>query len=127
MPKVKFLRDGTVSEESIHQLLIHCITKHPQLCKFKSLVMHFPNEGKRSLRYGALMKSLGMRKGVSDLFIAVPRHEFGGAWIELKSENGILSLEQKAFLEDMKAQNYYTNVCWSLDEAIEAVTWYLCS
>lgn len=125
MAKVKFLSDGTISEESIHKLLIEYISKHPKLSKHKRFIMHFPNEGKRSLRYGALLKSLGMRKGVADLFIAASRHNFSGAWIELKSENGILSYEQKAFLLDMQTENYFTSTCYSLDAAIKIIEWYL--
>jgi hypothetical protein len=125
MARIKYLSDGTISEATIHQSIIEYIDKHPHLSKFKRFIMHFPNEGKRSLRYGAFMKSLGMRKGVSDLFIAIPSHGFGGAWIELKSENGKLSSEQQVFLNDMKAQNYFTNVCYSTNDAIQIIEWYL--
>lgn len=99
--------------------------KHPKLKEYANLILHFPNEGKRSQRYGALMKSLGMRKGVVDLFVTVQRHNFGGAWIELKSEQGKLSPAQMNFLYDMKEQGYYTCACWSLDEAIKVLEWYL--
>jgi hypothetical protein len=123
--KIKTLKSGELSEESIHKLTLLHVEEHPLLSRYKQLILHFPNEGKRSQRYGALMKSLGMRKGASDLFIAVPRHGFGGAWIELKSVGGILSSEQKKFLSDMKEQNYFTAVCWSIKESIDVVEWYL--
>lgn len=123
--RIKRLKSGEIAEESIHKLTLRHIEEHPYLAKYKKLILHFANEGKRSKRYGALMKALGMRKGASDLFIAVPRHGFGGAWIELKSADGYLSPEQKDFLQDMKEQNFFTQVCWSIKEAIDAVEWYL--
>ena len=125
MTRIRRLKSGEMAEETIHKLTLNHIEEHPLLNRFRLLVLHFPNEGKRSPRYGALMKALGMRKGVSDLFIAMPRHGFGGAWIELKSADGVLKQEQKEFLEDMKGQNFYTHVTWSLKEAIDTVEWYM--
>lgn len=117
----KLLKSGSLSEESIHKTVMEWVRMHPLL---KRLVLHFPNEGKRTPRYGKLMKDLGMRKGVSDLLIAMPRHSYCGAWIELKSEQGVLSPEQQDFLNDMRQQNYFTAVCWSIDEAINTIKWY---
>jgi hypothetical protein len=97
------------------------VRMHPML---KGLVLHFPNEGRRSERFGRLLKDMGMRPGVADLLIAMPRQGYGGAWIELKSQNGVLSTFQKSFLEDMSQQNYFTAVCWSINEAINTISWY---
>ena len=122
----KVLKSGYLSEESIHSTVIDWVRKHPffRINNRFRLILHFPNEGKRTLRYGKLMKDLGMRKGVSDLFIAMPCNGFGGAWIELKSETGRLGVEQKEFLEDMKSQNYFTAVCWSIEEAMNTISSY---
>jgi len=124
MIKVKRLKGGELAEETIHKVVMEWISVHTVIKQFKRLILHYPNEGKRSQRYGKLLKDMGMRKGVVDLFIAVPRQGFGGAWIELKSADGVLKPEQKEFLEDMAAQNFYTAVCWSIDEAIETISWY---
>lgn len=90
----------------------------------KKLVLHIPNEGQRTKRFGKLLQDMGMRAGVSDLFIAMAFHGFYGAWIELKSKDGIVSAVQKEFLADMKEQGYFTAVCWSIDEAIDLIKWY---
>lgn len=65
-----------------------------------------------------------MRKGVSDLFIAMGKHGYHGAWIELKSAKGKLSKEQEYFLKDMSEQNYFTSVCYSVEEASSVIKWY---
>lgn len=122
----KILKSGNLSEESIQSTVIDWVRKHPFFRtdnRFR-LVIHFANEGKRTLGYGRLMKDLGMRSGVSDLFIAMPFRGFCGAWIELKSKHGRLSQEQKLFLEDMESQDYFAAVCWSIEDAIETISWY---
>jgi hypothetical protein len=94
---------------------------HPIL---DGLVIHIPNEGRRSERYGHLLKALGMRPGVSDLFVAMAKRNFNGAWIELKSAKGKVSPEQALFQLDMSKQNYFVSVCWSIDDAINTLKWY---
>lgn len=119
------LKSGDIAEVSIHTTVLEWASVDPLIKPYRRFILHYPNESKRTPRYGKLLKRMGMRKGVSDLFIAVPRHGYGGAWIELKSTKGVLSREQKAFLEDMNSQNYYTSVCWSIEETIKTIGWYL--
>jgi hypothetical protein len=90
----------------------------------RRLVLHFPNEGKRSLRYGKFLKDLGMRSGVSDLFIPMARHGFIGCWIEIKNATGVLSPTQREFIKDMKEQGYYTAICRTVDHGIKLISWY---
>lgn len=122
---MRYLKNGDIAEVSIHTTVLEWASVDPLIKPYRKFILHYPNEGKRSARYGKMLKRMGMRKGVSDLFIAVSRHEYNGAWIELKSVKGVLSQEQKTFLEDMASQNYYTAVCWSIEEAIETISWYL--
>jgi len=94
---------------------------HPTL---RGLILHFPNEGKRTTQYGKCLKDMGMRAGVSDLFIAMQRHGYGGAWIELKSKDGYLTREQKDFLSDMAVHGYFTAVCYSIEETLSIIDGY---
>jgi hypothetical protein len=121
MPKIKCLKSGEPSESYIQKSIMQWVTAHPVL---RGFVIHIPNEGKRTSRYGKSLKDMGMRAGVSDLFIAMPRHGYGGAWLELKSKNGIVSEAQKEFLEDMAIQCYFTRVCYSFDEAFKTIQGY---
>lgn len=121
MPKIRLLKSGEVSEQSIHKATIQWARLHPTIAPY---VIHIPNEGARTGRYGNLLKDLGMRPGVLDILIALPRHDYHGAWIELKSRLGILSEAQKEFIADMRKENYFTAVCYSLDEAIATMDWY---
>lgn len=111
----------TESELSIHKTVMDWVRLHPTIAPY---IIHIPNEGKRSASYGKLLKDLGMRAGVSDLFIALPRHQYNGAWIELKSAKGKLSPLQRHFINDMTSQGYYTAVCYSVHDAIETIKFY---
>lgn len=121
MRTTKYLKSGEIAEESIQKTVMDWVRLYPDI---KNLVMHFPNEGKRSPRYGLTLKDMGMRPGVSDIHIAMMRHGFGAAWIELKAAHGIISPAQKQFLIDMEQQGYFTAVCYSIDETIAVIKWY---
>ena len=118
MQKIKYLKSGAMSESSLQKAVLQWANLHPQL---KNAVIHIPNEGKRTSHYGKPLKDMGMRRGVSDLFIALQRHGYGGAWIELKSKDGVLSQAQEVFLNDMAMHGYFTHTCYSLDEAIKII------
>lgn len=121
MSQIKLLKSGELSEESIHKTIMDWVKLQPLI---KDLVLHFPNEGKRNKRYGKFLKDLGMRAGVSDLFIMMGRHGYNGAWIELKSTDGILSPFQQQFIADARKQNYFTAVCRSFAVTIQIIKWY---
>lgn len=121
MPKTQYLKSGNISESSIQKAVMDWIRLDPVL---RTFVIHIPNEGKRTSRYGKSLKDMGMRPGVADLFIAIPRHGYGGAWLELKSKDGILSEAQKEFLDDMARQRYFTKVCYSIEETINTIKRY---
>jgi hypothetical protein len=111
-----------ISEDQIQKTVMEWVRFQPGL---GSVVFHIPNQGKRSMRYGKGLKDMGMRPGVSDLFIARPSGEYHGAWIELKSSTGRVSPEQKLFLSDMGKEGYFTAICWSIEETIDTIKRYL--
>lgn len=117
-----FLRSGAISEQAIQKAVFDWVRLQPSL---KYLVMHIPNEGKRSPQYGNRLKSLGLTAGVWDIFIASARHGFIGAWIELKSADGKLTPNQKEFGEVMTDAGYYTAVCKSIEDTINIIKWYM--
>jgi hypothetical protein len=80
-------------------------------------------------RVGAIransLKAEGMRPGVCDLFLPVARGKWHGMFIEMKTEIGKLSDNQKEFIASVEQQDYYAVVCFGADEAIEQLTFYL--
>ena len=71
------------------------------------------------------MKLEGFRNGVPDLMLAVPKGYYNGLFIELKTRTGIVSAEQKAFIEYLNLACYKAEVCRSTELAIEAIQTYL--
>ena len=59
---------------------------------------HFANERKCSLQYGALLKRMGVQRGVADFFLGISCGGYHGLWIELKVGKGKLTTEQQDFL-----------------------------
>lgn len=121
MARMACLKSGDISESSIQKAVIEWVS-HKRL--LRNFVIHIPNEGKRTKSYGKSLKDMGMRPGVADLFIAMPKHGYHGAWIELKSKNGRLTVTQRNFLVDMMSKNYFATYCLSIEDAIETIEWY---
>lgn len=119
--RIKYLANGTISEQSMQCAIIDWVRYHPIILKH---IMHIPNESKSTPGYRKTLSDMGVKSGVSDLFVALPRRGYHGAWIELKSQNGRLGPAQKVFLEDMAIAGYFTKVCYTIEEAIETLTFY---
>lgn len=84
-----------------------------------------PNGGKRDARVGVMMKYQGVKPGVPDIFLPLPRHGYHGLFIEMKFGKNKLSNLQSEFLDFAKKNMYECKVCYSCEEAIEAILWYL--
>lgn len=95
---------------------------YPEL---KDDLHHFANERKCSISEGRILKKMGVKRGVADLFLAVPKDGKGGLWIELKVGSNKPSVEQKEFLA-RKIEKGYTAVCvWGCEAAKEIIKTYL--
>lgn len=68
----------------------------------------------------------GLKKGVPDLMLLAKRHGYSGLCIELKVNDGRQSPEQKAWLEWLKGQGFYTCVIRDdADKAMEIIRWFV--
>lgn len=94
---------------------------HPELVWFH----HIPNGGKRHRTVAGKLKAEGVKKGVHDYFLPVPRQGFHGLYIELKSLDGDESADQERFAEFVRAQGYRAEFVWGWEEAWSVLTDYL--
>lgn len=85
------------------------------------LLFHVPNGGKRSATEAARFKAMGVKAGVPDLCLPVPRGGYAGLYIEMKYGKNKPTDNQKQWIADLKAQGYKVEVCWSGEDA----TWLL--
>ena len=95
-------------------------------CEYAGIdIVHIPNEGKRSVRYGAELKRLGMRKGFPDLFIPKACKGYHGLFIELKVDiTRKPTKEQLQWISKLNAEGYYATVCYGADSAIREIRRY---
>jgi hypothetical protein len=105
--------------------------------KIGDFLIKITNEGKRSIFQGRKMKREGLKKGVSDLFLAIPLvdinsfspsgiiYTISGLWIEVKTKIGKVTKEQDQWGSDMKIMGYSFEIVRGVDEGIQAIKDYL--
>lgn len=78
-----------------------------------------------SITQARKMKRAGYVKGMPDLQIMEARKGKHGLFIELKTEKGRLTKEQKNWLIDLNERNYLAKCCKGASEAMDLIDWYL--
>lgn len=85
----------------------------------EAMVIHIPNEGKRSESEGARQKALGLTPGMPDLMILMPGERT--IFLEVKNQSGRLRPEQKAVCAELERMRYPVAVVRSIEEARAAL------
>ena len=96
--------------------------KYPEL----RWMYHITNEGKRSKAHGAELVRQGLKKGVPDICLPVPKGKYHGLYIEMKRIGETLSDDQKEWGQGLANNGYcfYTaDKGW--EDAAKAIQWYL--
>lgn len=94
---------------------------HPEL----GLMFAIPNGGQRHVLVAKKMKAEGVRAGVPDIFLPVPRKNFHGLFLEMKAPGGAVRKNQKQWIRSLVRNGYDAHVVYSLDEAINEILDYL--
>ena len=86
-----------------------------------------PNGGARHVAVARKLKAEGVRAGILDLVLTVPRIDLGcGAlFVEMKRRPNKPSAEQEAVILYLRKRGYHAVVCYSAQEAITAISAYL--
>ena len=95
--------------------------RYPEL----ALLYAIPNAAKRSVRLAARMKAEGLKAGVPDTCLPIPRSVWHGAYCELKVGKNKPTPEQAQWLEALSRQGYATCVAYGAGEAIRFYAEYL--
>lgn len=83
------------------------------------------SQGRRYSPEARKLKAEGMRAGVPDLMLAVPRGPYHGLFIELKHDHNKPSEAQTLFMNALTAQGYYAVPVWEWEDAIRLIQNYL--
>ena len=91
------------------------------------LLFHIPNGGWRHIATARKLRWSGVKPGVPDLFLPVPRGGFPGLWIEMKStdKSAKTSEHQEQWIGDLREKGYKVAVCRGSASAIRILKWYL--
>ena len=96
---------------------------HTDLCY--ALAFHIPNESKASIPRRQTLKRAGLRKGMPDICVPVPRGDFAALYIEMKVKPNKPSDEQIELITHLNFAGNYGQVCWSANEAIDVLDNYV--
>ncbi|WP_419343028.1 VRR-NUC domain-containing protein [Achromobacter sp. PD1] len=105
------------SEDTIQAQVIRWATLQAGVCPELARLFHVPNGGQRHAAVAAKLKGQGVKPGVPDLCLPVPRFGCPGLWIEMKTSDGRVSTNQKDWIAYLKGAGYRVEVCRSFDEA----------
>lgn len=96
--------------------------KYPEL----ELCFHIANGGSRNPIEARHLKEQGVKPGVPDIFLPVPKNGYHGLWIELKRrKGGRVSEAQDRFIRWMNRLGYKATVCKGWEEARKTILEYL--
>jgi hypothetical protein len=97
------------------------IRKYPEL----GLMFAIPNGGDRHIAVARKLQAEGVKRGVPDNFLPVPRGSYHGLWIEMKYGKNKATAEQMAWHEALRGKGYQVEVCYGWERAAEIIVKYL--
>lgn len=89
------------------------------------LMYHIPNGGQRNKATAGRLKAAGVKRGVPDICLPVPRGGYAGLYVELKAGKNRTTPEQAYWLEALASYGYFTAVCYGFEEAVKTITKYI--
>ena len=117
------LKAQVATEKQEHLCLMQWVALQP---KIRDYLIHIANEYDGGAIGGFQRKRLGVKKGVSDLLLALPTKTYHGLWIELKrKEGGRVTEEQQDWVNKMNAVGYLAVVCRGYEAAVKVICDYL--
>ncbi len=118
---------GKISEAQ-HQAAVikwsqqpHIRAQWPEL----ALLYHIPNGGARNPIEGRHLKQQGVKRGVPDLCLPVARGGYHALYIELKTDTGRATVEQKWWGERLLQAGNMWDVCHGWEDAVRKIEWYM--
>lgn len=85
-----------------------------------------PNGGDRNVIVARKLKAEGVKKGVPDLCLCVPRGGYHGLFVELKRQKkGRISPEQVEWIKALRGQGYRAEICLGATEAWNVIQEYM--
>lgn len=126
---LKVRRKPTQFEAQAQRALFEILSiKYP---KIREVTFAIPNGGYRTPIEAKCLQLEGVTAGVPDIFVAIPKSDFHGLFIEMKKAPGIgsprgrISEAQKVMILKLREQGYLVSVCYGAQEALDAIETYV--
>lgn len=108
------------------KIQIACVTWFRyQYHKLEKMLIAVPNGGFRNAKEAKIMKTEGVVSGASDLILLIPKKGFGSLCIEMKTDKGKQSVNQKAWQKETELNGNKYVICRNIDDFINIINWYL--
>lgn len=95
--------------------------KYPEL----ELMHHIPNGGRRDKATAKILRAEGVKAGVPDICLPVPRGSYHGMYIEMKYGKNKATANQEQWIHSLREQGYFAVVCYGWETAVEEIIRYL--
>ncbi len=95
--------------------------KYPEL----DMLLAIPNGGLRHIGVARKLKAEGVKAGVPDVCLPVPRGTNAGLWIELKAGKNKPTPEQEGWLKRLREHGHRAEVAYGWEAARDIITKYL--
>lgn len=131
-------KSGTEHAQQVALFMWAAIEIHAGRLPELRLMFAIPNGGERNKIVAARMKAEGVKPGVPDVCLPIPRGGFHGLYIELKRPDsdaktasgakrrkGRVSAGQTDWIADLRAQGYGVASCVGFEQARETIIAYL--
>lgn len=113
--------DESGNQEALFEWAAYNTVRFPEL----EYMYHVPNGGKRDKATAVALKRQGVKAGVPDIALPVPRGDWHGLYIELKVGKNKETDNQRRWLKYLDEQGYFTAVCYGWQQAAREIEGYL--
>lgn len=96
--------------------------KYPEL----DLMFAVPNGARTSISVAKKLKAEGLKAGIPDIILPVPRGTYHGMFLEMKRvKGGRVESEQKEWHDKLRAHGYYVAIARGWEDAVSFIQFYL--
>lgn len=114
---------GSESEEqqTLFQWAAIMQSRLPEL----ALLHHIPNGGQRAVTTAKRLKAEGVKAGVPDVSLPVPKGIYHGLYVEMKAGKNKPTPQQLWWMQQLTRQGYFVTVAYGWKTAADAIEKYL--
>jgi len=113
-------KEGAVVRAVVKEVNEGLVYAYPELAGLFAI----PNGGDRDVRVGVRLKAEGVKRGVPDFCLPVPKGGYHALYIEVKAEGGKASAEQIEWQEWLQAQGNKAVIATGQKEVLDVLIAY---